>query len=265
MAPLHVDAAVGEPTVAIRRVADNHWHALEDDRVVGRGDASPRPDGRIFLGIDAWHGSVFDQLCAAMLTALPKPLYTVVDEADRELTSSWIRAGFAVRRREWEYLVPTDPEVTGLASAIPPAGVSIVGVGRAERGLLGALDRAIRAEVAATIGWEQMPAEVLCRPDPAALPDPSKYAVAVQSGAYVALLRVVGVARQPRLGLVAVRTAQQRRGIATMLLAHVLGALHRGGTESAFAEVSESNEAGTALFEGVGARRVSSNLELVLR
>jgi GNAT superfamily N-acetyltransferase len=265
MEPVHVDAAVGEPAVAIMRVADNQWHALEDDQVVGRGTASPRPDGRIFLGIDAWHRSVFDQLCAALLAALPRPLYTVVDEADHELTSGWVRAGLTVRRREWEYLVPTDPDVTGLGSAVPPAGVSIVGVGRADRGRLRALDRAIRGEVAATIGWDQMPAEVLCRPDPATLLDPSKYAVATRSGDYVGLLRVVGVARQPRLGLVAVRAAQQRRGIATMLLAHVLGALHRGGTEAAFAEVSESNESATALFEAVGARRVGSNLELVLR
>jgi ribosomal protein S18 acetylase RimI-like enzyme len=45
----------------------------------------------------------------------------------------------------------------------------------------------------------------------------------------------------------------------------VLGALHRRGIATASAEVNESNEAALALFEGVGARRASSNLELVLR
>ena len=95
--------------------------------MVGRGDASRRPDGRIFLSIDAWHGAVFDQLADAMLADLPKPLYTVVDEADLDLTSHWERAGFTTRRREWEYLVPTDPRVTGLGSVLPPSDVTIVG------------------------------------------------------------------------------------------------------------------------------------------
>src|SRR3954449_10767707 len=94
-----------EPAVVITRVAEHQWHALEDDRVVGRGEASPRPDGRIFLSIDSWHGTVFDQLADAMLAGLPTPLYTLVDEADLELASSWARAGFTTRRREWEYLV----------------------------------------------------------------------------------------------------------------------------------------------------------------
>lgn len=60
--------------------------------MVGRGGTSRRPDGRIFLSIDAWHDAVFDQLADAMLADLPKPLYTVVDEADLDLTSNWERA-----------------------------------------------------------------------------------------------------------------------------------------------------------------------------
>ncbi|HEY3478256.1 MAG TPA: GNAT family N-acetyltransferase, partial [Streptomyces sp.] len=95
--------------VVITRVAQRHWHALEDDRVVGRGEACPRPDGRLFLGIDAWHEAVFDRLAAAMLPDLPRPLYTVVDEADLDLTAAWARAGFTTRRREGEYIVPTGP------------------------------------------------------------------------------------------------------------------------------------------------------------
>ena len=47
-------------TLVITRVAERQWHALDDDLVVGRGDASPRPDGRLFLSVDAWHDSVFD-------------------------------------------------------------------------------------------------------------------------------------------------------------------------------------------------------------
>lgn len=257
-------SGTGERAAVITRVAERHWHALEDDRVVGRGEASRRPDGRIFLSIDAWHGAVFDQLADAMLPALPKPLYTVVDEADLDLTSHWERAGFTTRHREWEYLVPTDPRVTGLGSGSPPSGVTMVALGEAEEGRLRELDRAIRDEVEVTVGWQEMPAEVLVRPDGDTMVDPSKYAVAAEPDRYVGLVRVVQVARQPRIGLIAVRADRHRRGIARALLAHVLGALDRRGIPTASAEVNESNGAALALFEGVGARRACSSLELVL-
>ncbi len=76
------------------------------------------------------------------------------------------------------------------------------------------------------------------------------------------LLRVTMVTRLPRIGLIAVRAGHQRRGIARALLAHALGALHHVGKETASAEVTESNVAATALFEGIGARRTGSSLEL---
>lgn len=240
--------------VVVTRVAERHWHALEDDLVVGRGEASPRPDGRLFLSIDSWHGTVFDRLADVMLADLPTPLYTVVDEADVDLTSSWERAGFTTRRREWEYVVPTSA-----GSAPLPPDVAIVPLGAAEEGPLRELDRAIRAEVDATVGWQEMPAEVL------SILDPSKYAVARQSDRYVGLVRVTAMTRLPRIGLIAVRSGQHRRGIGRALLTHVLDSLHRKGITTASAEVNESNQAALALFEGVGARRASSNLELIRR
>src|SRR3954452_15486997 len=95
--------------VQVSHIAAGLWHALEDDLVAGRGEASRRPDGRMFVSIDAWHGAAFDRLAGAMLAALPRPLHTVVDEADLDLTAQWQRAGFTTRRREWEYAQPTDP------------------------------------------------------------------------------------------------------------------------------------------------------------
>ena len=247
--------------VLMSRVAPGQWHALENDLVVGRGEASRRPDGRMFVSIDAWHRAAFDRLAETMLAALPRPLHTVVDEADLDLTVQWQRAGFTTRRREWEYAVRTDPRVTGLDSALPPADVTIKGFGRAEEIPLRALDRVIRHEVAAGAGWPDMPAEVLVRP----VLDQSKCAVAAQRGQYVGLLRIAMVTRLPRIGLIAVRTDHQRRGIARALLAHALDALHHTGKANASAEVTESNVAATALFEGIGARRTTSNLELILR
>ncbi|NUP44477.1 MAG: GNAT family N-acetyltransferase [Streptomyces sp.] len=252
----------GENAVVITRVADRQWHALDDDLVVGRGHAEHRPDGRLFVTIDAWHGATFDRLAEAMLAELPAPLYTVVDEADVELTAGWRRAGFTIRRREWEYVVPTDPQVTGLEAVLPPEGVTIVPAGQADEGRLRAVDRAIRAEVEASVGWHAMPAEVIRRPAHDTVVDPSKYAAAAAADRYLGLIRVVTVIR-PRIGLVAVRAGEQRRGIARALLAHALGTLHHSGFATAWAEVQESNRAASTLFEGIGARPASSNLELV--
>jgi GNAT superfamily N-acetyltransferase len=240
----------------ITRIAQGQWHALEDDQVVGRAHASHRPDGRLFISSDAWHDTVFDRLAGAMLADLPRPLYTVVDEADADLRLNWVRAGFTTRRREWELLVPT---VAGVGSGQPPAGVTILPVGAAEEGPLRILDRVIRDEVEATVGWQEMPAEVLPRLDP------SKYAVAARPDRYVGLLRLAALPRQPRIGLVAVRSDQRRRGVARALLAQTLASLHERGIPTVAADVNESNGPAMALFDGLGARRVSSNLELVLR
>jgi GNAT superfamily N-acetyltransferase len=255
-------SGLSEDAVVITRVADRQWHALDDDLVVGRGHAHHRPDGRLFVSIDAWHDTAFDRLAAAMLAHLPAPLHTVVDEADVELTAAWRRAGFTVRRREWEYVVPTDPQVTGLDAVLPPPGVTIVPAGQADESLLRAVDRAIRGEVEATVGWQSMPAEVIPRREGDTIVDPSKYAVAATPDRYLGLIRVVTAIR-PRIGLIAVLADERRRGIARALLAHALGTLHHSGFAEAWTEVQESNRAGSALFEGIGARPMSSNLELV--
>jgi GNAT superfamily N-acetyltransferase len=251
-----------ERALAVARVADGQWHVLEDDLVVGRGHAFRRADGRLFVSIDAWHGTAFDRLAEAMLGDLPAPLYTVVGEADSELISDWGRFGFTTRRREWEFFVPTDPRDTGLDAVLPPPGVWIVPAGKADEGLLRALDGAIRQEVEESVGWRSMPAEVRPRPAGVTVVDPSRYAVAATSDRYVGLVRVATATRQPRIGLVAVRAGEQRRGIARALLSHVLGMLHRSGVAATSAEVDEANAAALALIEGIGGRRVSSSLEL---
>ncbi|MFF4159243.1 GNAT family N-acetyltransferase [Streptomyces sp. NPDC001678] len=259
----HSPSPMSDHSAVVTRVSDTQWHAVEDDRVVGHGDASRRPDGRLFVSVDAWHDAVFDRIAETMLTDLPAPLYTVVDEADHDSRSAWERAGFTTARREWGYHVPTDPRVTGLGSVRPPSGVTIVPAGEAEEGPLRALDRVVRDEVEAGAGWRTMPAEVLPRPAGITVADLSKYAVARHFDQYVGLVRVTPLTRRPRIGLIAVRADSHRRGIARALLAHALGSLHRSGTASAWAEVDESNAAATALFEGIGARRAGSTLELV--
>ena len=99
--------------------------------MAGRGHSMRRPDGRLFISIDAWRSAAFERLAEAMLADLPAPLHTVVDEADTGLTADWQRAGFTVRRREWEFVIPTDPLVTGLADFLRRNGVAVFGPSRA--------------------------------------------------------------------------------------------------------------------------------------
>jgi ribosomal protein S18 acetylase RimI-like enzyme len=254
----------GTHPVAITKAADMRWHAVQDDRVAGRAEAWYRPDGRLFVSVDSWTGAVFDQLADAALADLPRPLYTMIDETDTGLASHWTRAGFRTRRRELEYLVPTDPRVTGLGSAQPPSDVMIVPAGDADEDLLRQLARQIHDQVEAATGWREMPAEMVPRPAGSVVADPSKYAVASRSGHYVGLLRMSALTRLPRIGLIAVLSGQQRRGIARALLAQVLGSLHEAGISAMSAEAGESNQAGTELFDGIGGRHVGSNLELEL-
>lgn len=251
-------AGLGAHAVTISRVAENQWHAVENDLVVGRGHASRRLDGRTFVSIDTWRGAVFDVLADAMGADQSEPLYTVVDETDSDLAASWGRAGFSGGRRELEFVVPTEQRVAPL-----PAGVTIASAGEVEEGPLRLLDKAIRAEVEAGAGWQTMPAEVLPWQGGSRPMDPSKYTVAVLRDQYMGLVRLATMTRRPRIGLVAVLAGEQRRGIARALLTHALGGLHRAGTEAASAEIDEANTAALALFEGLGARRTGSNLELV--
>ncbi|MCC9305861.1 GNAT family N-acetyltransferase [Kitasatospora sp. RB6PN24] len=250
-------------SVIIRRAAETQWQAVVDDRIVGHGDVSQRPDGRLFVSIDVWQEAVFGRLAAAMLADLPTPLHTLVGEAEVDLKSRWEQVGFTVGRREQEYVLATEPGDSRLDASQPPAGVTILPAGAADEDLLRALDRAIREEVEATVGWHTMPAEVLPRPAGTTLVDPSKYAVAVRNGQYAGLVRVVPVRRRARIGLIAVRADQHRLGIGRALLTHALGSLQRAGTDSAWAEVDASNTAAIALFEGIGAQRTGGTVELV--
>ncbi|WP_427892657.1 GNAT family N-acetyltransferase [Kribbella sp. GL6] len=238
----------GLRAVTVSQVAGNQWHAVRNDRTVGRGYASRRLDGRTFLSIDSWQDSVFDRLAAVMLANQPEPVYTVVDEADRELAAGWQRAGFAVWRRESEYVVPGRLPVT------VPGEVTIT---TADEAPLRELDRAIRAEVEAGPGWHTMPAEVLPWQGGTRPLDPARYTVAIRDGRYAGMIRLATHTRRPRIGLVAVLAAERRHGIARALLSHALR-----DTAEATAEVDETNTAALALFDDIG-RRTGRSLELI--
>lgn len=257
-------SAHGPHTITINRATDLQWQALEDDEIVGRADVSPRPDGKLFVSVDAWHREVYDNLARVMLAALPRPLFTIVDEGDSDTRLGWQRLGFSVRQREAQFVLATDPTLTGLATAPKPQDIRLLPVGAAQPALLRDAYDMLRAEIDSTVGWDAMPAELISRRDGSRLLDPAVFAVAAQHDRYVGLLRLAPLPR-PRIRLIAVRSELHRHGIARALLAEVLGALHRRGIETAYADVLETNAAATALFTAIDGRRASSSLQLVLR
>lgn len=257
-------AAPNADLVVISRVAAGvHWHALDDDVVVGRGHALRRPDGRVFISVDSWRDDAFERLAAAMLCDLGSPVYTVVDEDDREVYERWRSLGFVDHRREVELLVPTAAEVTGLSGVSLLPGARILPAGSADRDRLRDLDQVLRDEINATIGWQHMPAEVARPSEEQGRFDPSRYVVAVQEDRYVGLTRIAPLPRRPRLGLIAVRTAYRGQGLARAMLAEAFRPLHESGVTGVCADVDQLNERAMALFAGLGARHVGGALELV--
>ncbi|RMI28293.1 GNAT family N-acetyltransferase [Nocardia stercoris] len=275
----------GVSTAVVERLSRFQWQATDRRMAVGCGDVAHRRDGRRFVSIDAWHDSVFDQLAAAMAAGLPRPLHTLVDEADSALVSRWERAGFTVRQRIREYLVPTDPQAQVLPgtesaagrTAAPEAGptavlaagtavpqrITIVSGAEVDADDVYALDQAIRAEVDAA-GGPPLPVMPEYRSDSDDIFDSAQYTVAVADDRLVGLVRVPPVIRMPRIALVAVLTEHRRRGIARALLAHALRDLRDHGVGQAVADVDDTDAAAAALFDSVGGRVRGTVVELVL-
>jgi GNAT superfamily N-acetyltransferase len=253
-------------TAAIVRVTPGvHWHALEDVVVVGRGHALHRPDGRAFISIDTWADDVFVALAGAMTADLPSPVYTVVADDDREHLGRWSMLGFRDNRREDEYAIPTAPELTGLADAGRPTGVSLISAARADEDRLRRLDQELRQDVPGYAGWVNEPAEFHRLTAENRFFDPATNLVAVQEGEYIGLVRIIGLPRQPRLGLVGVLPRFRRRGVARALLAAALRPLHERGVTTVSAEADESEPAARTLLRSIGAMRTGGAVELIHR
>lgn len=253
-------------TALIVRVTPGvHWHALEDDIVVGRGHALHRADGRAFISIDTWVDDVFIAIAEAMTQDLPAPVYTVVADDDREHLGRWSMLGFRDNRREDEYAIPTAPEATGLGTALLPAGFTLVGADRVDEGRLRGLDQTLRQDVPGYAGWINDPEEFHRLTFENRFFDPATYLVAVHESEYVGLVRILGLPRQPRLGLIGVLPEYRRRGLARAMLAAALRPLHERGVTTVSAEADESNPASRVLLKGVGAIRTGGAIELVRR
>jgi ribosomal-protein-alanine N-acetyltransferase len=80
------------------------------------------------------------------------------------------------------------------------------------------------------------------------------YAVRLRSGELVAYCACWQVVDELHINSLAVDPAHRRRGIAKSLMAAVMTAAAAAGATSATLEVRESNQAGRALYEGLGFR-----------
>jgi ribosomal protein S18 acetylase RimI-like enzyme len=242
------------------------WRALDGDVVAGEVSARLRPDNRWFLYFDTWRADAWPPLAGAVARELGRDLYVVLEDAEYDALDACTAAGFAENRRESYYRIPADPAVTGLAAAVPPAGLGIVSAADADIARLRLLDDAVRQDIPGCEGWrwdaEEFRAEMSGR-----FFDPATCLVAVDlaSGEYAGLVRIWRTRAGPRLGLIATLAPHRRRGVARTLLAQACAVLVARGDTSVTGEVDDTNVAALSLLTGLGARRYGGNVELIKR
>ncbi len=240
------------------------WRAFDGDQVLGAVTAFLRPDDRWFVAFDGGRADCYGPLLAAVAENTGCDLSVTVDERDDEALERLTGVGFTVARRESDYVIPTDPAVTGLRTTAEPEGVVVISAADAYEDQLRLLDDALRQDVPGTAGWKWDPGDFR---DETFGPqfDPATYLVAVDvaSGGYVGLVRVwVGPGR-PRLGLIAVTRPYRRSGLARILLGRAFSVLHDRGRTHVTAEADDSNTASRSLLRQIGAVRAGGSIELV--
>jgi ribosomal protein S18 acetylase RimI-like enzyme len=240
------------------------WRALDADQVVGSVTAFLRPDDRWFVNFDrASRADSYGPLLAAVTRNTVSDLYATVDERDTEAQGILARLGFTVSRRESNYAIPTDPQVTGLQVG-QPDGIVIISAVDACEDEMRQLDDALRQDVPGTAGWRWDPDDFHEETFDSQF-DPATYLIAIDtaSGDYVGLVRVWNSPGRPRLGLIAVLTPYRRRGLASALLARAFSVLHERGATEVTAEVDETNSASRSLMLGLGASREGGTIEII--
>jgi RimJ/RimL family protein N-acetyltransferase len=226
--------------------------------------AITRPDGRCVVRPNgAWTAAT-----AARAVALGErggvPVVVHLAERATDERDILVSAGFEIVRREAVIAFEAGTALEALAGATLPAGVEIRSAVEVDEDALRLLDDELRQDVPGASGWRSTPEEFREHTYADRAFDPRTYLVAVDpGGALLGLVRVWMNLSGPRLGLVGVRRAHRRRGIAAALLARALRAVAETGAEDVTAEYDVSNRASHALAERLGARRLGTTLELV--
>ncbi len=241
------------------------WRAFEAGESAGAVTAFLRPDDRWFVYLDSMCRA---DACAPLLAAVAEntgsDLYASIDEDDEHGLDLFNIQGFTVCRREGNYLIPTDPGITGLRPAPDPDGVVIISAADAYEDQLRLLDDALRQDVPGAAGWRWDPGDFHEETFGDGF-DPATYLVPVDaaSGEYLGLVRVWLSPGRPRLGLIAVVRAHRRRGLASLLLERAFRVVHERGITEVTAEIDDTNAASRTLLGGLGARRSGGTVELV--
>ena len=224
-----------------------------------------RPDGRCLVRCAG--GWTLDAAAEAAQLAGRRRASAVahVDERATVELAALTDAGFTVARREAHVVFEIEQALLALGEASPPDGVSITSAAHVDEERLRLLDDELRQDVPGSSGWRSTPEEFREHTfaDPAF--DARTYLVAVDSGTdeLVGLVRIWMNPEGPRLGMVAVKRKHRRRGIGSMLVAQALRAVHAAGAAEVRTEYDLTNSGSRVLFEGIGARRLRTVLELV--
>ena len=259
-------AVSSSPLRVVRATPGLTWRALDGADVVGSITAFLRPDNRWFVLLDSGREDADRQLVSAVAANTASDLYATAEEADVAEQERLAGLGFEVNRREGIFVMPTDPDLTGLTKVRPPDDIVAISAADADEEDLRLLDDALKQDVPGNDGWKWYPADFHAETFSDDF-DPATYLVAADtaSGSYIGLARVwVGPGR-PRLGLIAVTRPHRGRGIARALLGRTFGVLHERGQAEVTAEIDDVNTASLALLTGVGARRVGGTVEYVKR
>lgn len=265
-----------------RVVPRGRWHALEDGEVVGRAYALHRPDGRTFVAVDAWRAETGAALLAVVIDELPSALFATVGEDDVEQLDLLQGAGFAEVRREDELVIPVgtalaatapgDPPAGITASADPlavtapansPAGITLLPADEVDAAALNRLDAELRRDASGGEGWVVDVDAFRAYTFDERHFDRETYLVAVDdTGELAGLIRVWAQGRVPRLGLLGVRRAYRRRGLARALVQAAFRPLAARGVAEVSAEVGADDTVVRMLAARLGARRTGGTIEL---
>lgn len=250
----------------VRRLSpDLAWRACAGEEGIGVVKALLRPDERCFMFFDSCRAEAYEPLLAAVAQDLGRDLYMTIDAADDEGWALYEQLGFVANRRESEYLIATDPHVTGLVGVETPRGFVLLRADQVAEDRLRVLDDTLRQDVPGTDGWRWDEAGFHEETFDSPSFDPTTYLIAIEqtSGDYAGLVRVWNNPVAPRLGLIAVVQRYRRRELAKALLARSFGLLHERGKTEVSAEVDDTNVASTSLLRSLGARRTGGSIELI--
>lgn len=206
-----------------------------------------RPDGRHFVRDPD----------AASLAEARVDVYCTADESEID---ALLGLGFVANRREGVYLVPAD-----IAHAALPADIDAITLDQADETRLRLLDDELRQDVPGTDGWGWDEAGFHEETYDSPGVDQRTYLVAVDSGSghYAGIVRVWMRDPTPRLGFVGVRREYRRRGVGRALVVAALAEVGRRGIAEVTTEIDETNVVSRRLFDGLGARRIGTSVELL--